>query len=288
MPEPRNICCQGGGLCCDDHFTGASPSISHIGRSATAQANARLVTTIPTLPPHGFTGWYQSGTYSEDWNLYETTSSGTSLVATHTTGYDWNYTGGAVISDDDVPAFTETPFDNRITPGPSQFYVFDSSELLSLGGNVTDGDVGAFLLSNLSDWGPLDDIPATGLIGSGLIYTDAGGNALQVMWRADGVILPIYEGPVGGECVSDECFTMRGITYNVYDAIGVDGGEESYDLPWWSIPRIWSSGDPGTEAPFAGGFIELPFERDQQWVAELTEASLSLVMDVAYVCDVTL
>lgn len=288
MPEPRNICCQGGGLCCNDHVTEAAPTISKIGRSATAQANAREVTLISTSPPHGFTGWYQHVTYTEYWNLFETTSGGTSLIQTDTYGYVLDYTGGKVISEDDSPTFTNTPFDTRITPGVGQFYEFDYSELSGLSGNVTDSDVGDFLLANLSDWGPLADIPQTGLIGSGLIYTDAGGNALQVKWRPDAIILPNEDGPVVGECVSDECFTMRGITYNVYDAIGVDGGEESWDLPWWPIPKTWSANDPGTEAPFAGGFIELPFERDQQWVAELTEASIALVMDVAYVCDVPL
>jgi len=176
----------------------ACPSVAIRWKYKFGFTNAVFVESIDTDPPHSETGWWRNGTYTEYWDLYDTTASGPPvLVDSQTKGYDWAAVGDDVVEDIGDVNIQYTYFDDKYPAGPNQFWILDTSELTNLT-NKIDKSIVVDFITDLEEKPWVETVNLPGALFpyvSGYEADDSGGQALRGEWKPNIIPNGLFDEP---------------------------------------------------------------------------------------------
>ena len=206
-----------------------------------AFANAKKVDLIVTTPAHAESGWYQTGTYEETWQLWDTLADPQEVVSTATVGYDWVSNGPKVVLTIGAKDVVETPFDNRGSSGVGEEWRIPVSELNSLADEVVKADI-VSVVSDLSaePWLPIGDIVNSR--GSTGYDANAGyGRSLEVEWQPYSVPYDFGAGTYDVVKTDPESVGVGSIDgiYQFGDWAAETPVPESVTIPWDATGYFW-------------------------------------------------
>ena len=294
MPErEKEVCCQGGALCCGEYTSYFSFGLSFRARASCGVVNAAPPAGVLTSPPNGIPGYYKDFRYYVNHDKYGPGASPGDpdvFIGTYQSGTTILYEG------DDVLSCTGTPkvdvgvaFDDRDALGTGEYYVTTGSGIDNLGTEVTEAMIQSYILGvGMSAWMAPADLPVNpGLAGSGWQVGNGQGSAYEITYRVDGALedLGTPSDPqiiicIEGGCKDFSCGTTSSDLNDGVTPPTLGSHTVSWRGPEW---QYWSNGNPGADG--AGGFTPLPFERDQVWQIELDADSSGEVYDLAYICE---